>query len=340
MLTKFLDPKNDVAFKKIFGTEKNKDILIHFLNDMITFKNGGEIKQVTFLKTIQDPETAALKTSIVDILCRDQKGNDYIVEMQVAKEKGFEKRAQFYAAKAYTSQLCVNGKYHALKEVIFLAISNFVMFPRKKAYKSDHVVLDRATHENDLKDFSFTFLELPKFNKSVNELSSIVEKWSYFFKHAEDTSEEELHKLVKGDHIIERAYQELNRFSWDEEELRTYEQSEKWLGAYLATLEQKFDEGIAAGIEKGEKIGIAKGEKLGIEKGEKVGIEKGEKLGIAKGERIGIAKGEKMALLKIAQMMLEQGQAIESIVAMTGFSKKEIAKLKRKKETNQLEEVN
>lgn len=62
MFSKFLDPKNDVAFKKIFGTEKNKDILIHFLNDMFTFKEGGRIRDVTFLKTHQDPVTAAKKT--------------------------------------------------------------------------------------------------------------------------------------------------------------------------------------------------------------------------------------------------------------------------------------
>ncbi|HCC24662.1 MAG TPA: transposase, partial [Holosporales bacterium] len=93
MLTKFLDPKNDFAFKRIFGTEKNKDILIHFLNDMLTFKDRALIQDVTFLKTIQDPETASKKTSIVDILCKDENDNRYIVEMQVAKEKGFEKRA-------------------------------------------------------------------------------------------------------------------------------------------------------------------------------------------------------------------------------------------------------
>src|ERR1700722_13666818 len=111
MLSKFLDPKNDVAFKKIFGTEKNKDILIHFLNDMITFKERAPIKDVTFLKTIQDPEIAVNKTSIVDILCRDENENTYIVEMQVAKEKGFEKRAQYYASKAYISQMHVGGEY-------------------------------------------------------------------------------------------------------------------------------------------------------------------------------------------------------------------------------------
>ena len=77
--------------RRSLGTEKNKDILIHFLNDMLTFKEGSRIQNVTFLKTNQDPVTAAKKTSIVDILCKDEKGNTYIVEMQVAKEKGFEK---------------------------------------------------------------------------------------------------------------------------------------------------------------------------------------------------------------------------------------------------------
>lgn len=288
MLTKFLDPKNDVAFKKIFGTEKNKDILIHFLNDMLIFKESGKIEEVTFLNAIQNPDIAALKTSIVDVLCRDQNGNNYIVEMQVAKEKSFEKRAQFYAAKAYSSQLYVKGEYHTLKEVIFLAISSFAMFPKKRAYKSDHVILDKETQENDLKDFSFTFLELFKFNKTIDELSTMVEKWAYFFKHAEETSPQELSKLVKGDRIIERAYQELDRFSWNEEELLTYEQSEKWTGAYIASMEQKFDEGF----------------------------EKGEKLGIAKGER--------KALLKVDKILFKQGQTIQSIAAITGLSEEEI----------------
>lgn len=82
--------------------------------------------------------------------------------MQVGLEKGFAKRAQYYAAKAYSNQMLKKGKYHHLKEVVFLAISNFGMFPEKKHYKSDHVILDNVTHENDLKNFSFSFIELPK----------------------------------------------------------------------------------------------------------------------------------------------------------------------------------
>ncbi len=104
-ISKFLDPKNDVAFRRIFGTERNKDILIHFINDVQGLTDGERIKDVTFLPTIQEPDIAAKKQSIVDVLCRDENGVQVIVEMQVSPQKGFEKRAQYYAAKAYSRQL-------------------------------------------------------------------------------------------------------------------------------------------------------------------------------------------------------------------------------------------
>jgi len=301
MLSKFLDPKNDVAFKKIFGSEKNKDILIHFLNDMITFKGNGHIVDVSFLKTSQDPVIAAQKTSIVDILCKDEKGHIYIVEMQVAKEKGFVKRAQYYASKAYIAQAHAGGEYHDLKEIIFLAISDFVMFSDKKDYKSDHLMLDMKNHTNDLKDFSFSFIELPKFDKDIDHLSSITDKWCYFFKHAEETSEKDLHKLIGQDQIIERAYEELNRFSWNEQELLTYDQAEKYAGAYHASMEQKYDEGKAIG----------------------------KKEGLQEGKKEGKKEGEQEALLKVARNLLIKGIDISTIISSTGLTKEVIKSLKK-----------
>ena len=256
-LTKFLDPKNDVAFKKIFGTEKNKDILIHFLNDMLVFKEQKPIVDVSFLKTVQDPDISSKKTSVVDVLCTDQDKNTYVVEMQVASHSGFEKRAQYYASKAYTSQANKGGEYHHLKEVIFIAISDFIMFPDKEAYKSDHVILDRDSYENDLKDFSFTFIELPKFNIDIDHLSNMTQKWCYFFKHAETTSMEDMLKLISGDEILEKAYKVLDSVLWNDDELRTYNQTEKYEGAYHASMAQKFDEGKIEGkiegIEEGKR---------------------------------------------------------------------------------------
>ena len=154
---------------------------------MITFKNHGTIVAVTFLKTVQDPETALKKTSIVDILCTDQHKNSTLLRCKWQKKKDLKKSSILRIQSLYLSNQ-KGGEYHHLKEVIFLAISGFMMFPNKTAYKSDHVILDRESHDNDLKDFSFTFMELPKFNMDIDHLSTMSDKWAYFFKNAKSTS--------------------------------------------------------------------------------------------------------------------------------------------------------
>ena len=260
-ISKYLDPKNDYAFKRIFGSEKNQDILIHFINDMLGFTEAKKITHVSFLQTNQDPDIASQKQSILDVLCTDPQGCQYIVEMQVAKTEGFEKRAQYYAAKAYSRQLKEGEKYRHLKEVIFVAITDFVMFPDKAEYKSDHVVLDKKTYEHDLKDFYFIFLELPKFKKNINELHTMIEKWAYFFKHAQKTSEEDVSKIVGSDAVMERAYAALNRFSYSDIEMNTYEAEEKKLMDNQAVLDYQFSQGKAEGLQEGEskeRITVAK----------------------------------------------------------------------------------
>jgi len=232
MLSKFLDPKNDIAFKRIFGSEKHKNILIHFINDILELEDNNQIESVEFLSPIQDPEVAYKKQSIIDVLCRDKNGVQIIVEMQVAPTKGFEKRAQYYAAKAYSRQLNSgsgeDGRYENLKEVIFIAIADCIIFKNKAEYKSDHVILDKNSYEQDLQDFSFTFIELPKFKKDkISELETIIEKWCYFFKYAANTSEGDLKKLIGSDLIINQAYEALNQFNWTEQELVAYEQELK-----------------------------------------------------------------------------------------------------------------
>lgn len=166
MLEKFLDPKNDYAFRRIFGSERHKDILIHFLNDIFG-RTSNPIEEVTFLKTIQEPEIASKRESAVDVLCQDAVGDRFIVEMQVDLEPGFAKRAQYYAARTYIDQRekqkKVEGKdipatdYRNLKEVTFLGITNFTLFKDKPGWLCHHVMLDTQTGERDLKDFSFSY---------------------------------------------------------------------------------------------------------------------------------------------------------------------------------------
>lgn len=255
-IVKYLNPRNDIAFKKIFGTEKNKDILKHFLNDVIVSSNKKAIKEVTLLNPMLHPETIHKKQSIVDVLCEDEGGVKYIVEMQVAKVGGFEKRAQYYAAKTYAAQAESGKVYEHLKEVIFLAITEYEMFPKKEDYKSMHVILDKKTHERDLKDFSFTFIELPKFKKDKRELSSYEDKWCYFFKHADDP--EDMQELIKNsDEVIKKAYDELKTHNWTNEELTAYEASEKSARDAKARESYVREEGLKEGREK-ERLLIAR----------------------------------------------------------------------------------
>jgi len=256
-LSKFLDPKNDVAFRKIFGTESNKDILIHFINDILELKDSKKIEDVEYLATVQPT-------------------------------KGFEKRAQYYAAKAYSRQLNSgsgeDGRYEHLKEVIFIAIANCTIFKDKAEYKSDHVILDKNSYEHDLQDFSFTFIELPKFKKDkISELETIIEKWCYFFKYAANTSEEDLKKLIGSDLVINQAYEALNQFNWTEQELIAYEQELKRIRDNRAA------------------------EDYLVEKG--------------------IEKGKAKRDIEIAKTMLSKSYSISDISSITGLSAKEIKEL-------------
>ncbi len=308
-LSKFLDPKNDVAFKRIFGSEKNKDILIHFINDVLELKDSSKIKEVTFLSTVQIPEIAAKKQSIVDVLCRDENGTQIIVEMQVSPQEGFEKRAQYYAAKAYSSQLNKGkqegSRYVDLKAVIFIAISDNIIFPDKVFYKSDHVILDKHTYAHDLKDFSFTFLELPKFKiTEINLLTNIIEKWCYFFKNADRTSEADMLKIIGSDGVIQRAYEELNQFNWTEVELRTYEQEIKRIRDNQATEDYKIKQA-----------------KMKLEQA----LEQGKEESLLKGREEGKKEGKE----EIAINMIMQGLDYNLIAQVTGLELKKIISLEK-----------
>jgi predicted transposase/invertase (TIGR01784 family) len=303
-ISKFLDVRNDIAFRRIFGTEKNKDILIHFLNDILLNDTLAplelkQIQEVKFLTTIQDPDIAAKKQSIVDVLCRDINGTQYIIEMQVAKTKGFEKRAQHYAAKAYATQADKGDQYYNLKEIIFIAIADYMVFPGKAGYLSYHSILDMNTYENNLKDFCFVFIELPKFSKTrEDQVENIVEKWVYFFRYAAETKEHDLERIIGSDEIIKRAYTELDRFNWSDVELRTYEQESKRLLDEQAILEQKLDDAT----EKGRQEGI----------------------------QIGEEKGRKAEKIEVAKAMLADRVDINTIAKFTGLTLDEIRKLLEK----------
>jgi predicted transposase/invertase (TIGR01784 family) len=165
------------------------------------------------------PIVLGAKSTILDIKAKDQRGNEYIVEMQVTDKIGFAKRAVFYAAKSYSFQLQSGENYYNLKPTIFIGILNFT-FLETTNYLSRHLILDVETQEHQLKDLNFNFIELPKFNKTEPELSSLVEKWIFFIKNAKDLN---VIPASVDDAGLKSAYIEADRHTWTKADLAAYD---------------------------------------------------------------------------------------------------------------------
>jgi len=253
---KFADPKNDVAFKKIFSNENHKNILISFLNAVLDFKDQFLIVDVSVANPYQIPKIPELKETILDIKATNKNGDTFIVEMQKKDLGDFTKRSLYYTSKAYIAQLPKGQNYTVLKKVYFIGILNFNIFDNEN-YISRHLIINQETNTQDIKDFEFSFIELPKFNKELNQLNTILDKWIYFLKYANDLT------------LIPNEYKDIQEFteafniatqtSWDKKELEVYE--------YVSLKE--FDElnALRTAEKKGLEKGIQKGIKKGIEKG-------------------------------------------------------------------------
>ena len=180
---KFANIKNDIAFKKVFGSENHKNILISFLNAVLDFKGDREIVEVEILNPYQVPKIEELKETILDIRAKNRNGESFIVEMQKKDLGDFAKRSLYYTSKAYVSQLDKGYKYDTLKKVYFIGILDFAIFDTPD-YISQHLILDSKTYKQELKDFEFNFIELKKFNLELSQCNTLAKKWIYFIQNA------------------------------------------------------------------------------------------------------------------------------------------------------------
>ncbi len=216
---KFVDIKNDIAFRKIFGNENRKETLISFLNAILDFQEAQRIIEVNILNPYQLPKLKGGKVTIIDVKATDQAGQTYIVEMQVGDIDGFAKRVLYYSSKTYSDQIKRADFYRKLQPVIFIGVLDFVQTENKN-YISRNQIRDVETGEQTIRDMEFNFIELPKFNKQLHELSTLSEKWVYFIKNAENL--EVLPENIDDEGLIS-AYEEANIQTWTQEELDAYE---------------------------------------------------------------------------------------------------------------------
>ena len=215
---KFVDITNDIAFRKIFGNDSKKKSLISFLNAVIDLPKSEQIIDVEITNPYQLGKLSGGKSTIVDVKAKDEKGNVFIVEMQVAEFDFFHKRILYYTSQSYVSQLGDGVQYKKLKPVYFIGILEFEIGENPN-YFSRHKVLDVETKEQIIQDVEFNFIELPKFNKTIDQLETSIDQWTYFIKNAENLTL--IPESVK-DEGLKEAYTEANQQNWTKEELEDY----------------------------------------------------------------------------------------------------------------------
>jgi predicted transposase/invertase (TIGR01784 family) len=217
---KFVDIKNDIAFRKIFGNENKKEILISFLNAVLELPRGKKIKKIEIKNPYQLPEIKDLKSSILDVRATDERDISYIVEMQVEELDGFDKRVQYYTAKQYSSQIDRGDKYPELNQVIFIGILDFVFFSDDDSYITRHRTVNIKTQRSSLNGMEYNFIELPKFEKVFKKCKTLVDKWIFFIKNAENL--DVIPEDIK-DKGLKSAFEDANKHNWTKEELAAYD---------------------------------------------------------------------------------------------------------------------
>jgi predicted transposase/invertase (TIGR01784 family) len=260
---KFVDITNDVAFRKIFGNENKKSSLISFLNAVINLPNGNIIKDVDILNPYQLPKLAEGKSTILDVRAKDKQGNTFIVEMQIAESEYFHKRVLYYTSQSYTGQITEGKEYKKLYPVYFIGILEFKV-GKNANYLTCHKVLDVETKEQVFQDVEFNLIELPKFNKKIEELKTIVDQWVYFIKNAKNLNL--IPENIKDKGLLD-AYNQADRHNWKPVELEDYERASIKEGDEIYRLETA----VKRAMEKGEKKEKNKIAKNALKMGMRVG---------------------------------------------------------------------
>ena len=188
----FADPTTDLIFKRIFGSESHKHLLIELLNTLLELEGDYRIHNLTYLPTEQVVALPEMKLSIVDVKCVDERGTEYVVEMQLFNVQGFEERVVYNASKAFVMQLRGSEDYPHLADVVGVTICDFELWPESPEPEAPSIPMlsrwrmqERHSGANGLGQVQYVFLELPKYQGGPHP-STLLDKWAYFFREAEN----------------------------------------------------------------------------------------------------------------------------------------------------------
>ena len=253
---RYINPFTDFGFKKLFGEEPNKDLLLDFLNELLK-EQEGNILDLTYIKNEQIGNTDIDRKAIFDLYCTNEKGEKFIVELQKTKQKFFKDRTIYYSTFPIREQAKKDDWNYELKAVYTIAILDFVFDESKnesKKYRHDVKLADIETCKVFYDKLTFIYLEMPKFNKSINELETRFEKWLYVIKNLNrlDKVPEKLRER-----IFEKLFEVAEIAKFTPEQVHNYEDSLKYYRDIKNSLDTAKDEGIKIGMEN-KSIDVAK----------------------------------------------------------------------------------
>lgn len=326
---RYLDPKADLTFKKVFG--EHRDLVISLLNALLPFDREDEqIKEVEYLPTEMVPDNPLRKNSIVDVRCRDQKDRQFIVEMQMIWSPEFKQRVMFNAAKAYVRQSDKGGDYKLLEPVYSLNLVNDTFEPDIPEYYHYYRMVHEEHSDKIIDGLHLVFVELPKFKPHTMSEKKMQVLWLRYLTEIHDNSREVPKDLLENPEIS-KAVSVIEESAYTDAQLRGYDKFWDIISVEKTLYGRGSREGYAAGMEKGlaagMKAGREAGMKAGREAGMKAGREAGMKAGLAKGEEKGMKEGIAKSKVEMARNLKQLGVALSVISKATGFSEKDIEAL-------------
>ncbi len=249
-IEKYINPFTDYGFKRLFGEEPNKELLLDFLNELLKNEQGN-ITSLTYLKSDKLGNSEDDRKAVFDLYCENEEGEKFIVELQKTKQKFFKDRTVYYSTFPIREQAQRGSDWSfELKAVYTIAILDFVFdsdMDEPTKFRYDVKLTDTETCKVFYDKLTFIYLEMPKFNKPIELLESRFEKWMYVIRNLNklDRVPNELRES-----IFERLFEVAEIAKFSKEEADAYEESLKSYRDLKNSLDTAFEEGMEKGIEK------------------------------------------------------------------------------------------
>ena len=258
---KYLDPKADLTFKKVFG--EHEDLVMSLLNALLPLDEGKQIEHVEYMQPEMVPENPGKKNSIVDVRCRETGGRHFIVEMQMNWNNEFRQRVILNASKAVVKQLGTSEDYSLLQPVYALNLINDVGFQAgPDEFYHDYAIVNVAHSDRIIEGLRFVFVELPKFKPQTIKERKMAVLWLRFLTEINRSTAEVPAELLENPETS-KALKILEKSAYTEAQLYAYERY--WDAVYneRGAIRHGYNQGFNQGLAEGQKKGLVQGEKKG-----------------------------------------------------------------------------